>query len=63
MFEAAVATGNGRQTAPNLTVLRPQRPNLSSDDETNVGTEMSGWSSDYGLPFRERSLRDAPVRL
>jgi putative transposase len=38
------------KTVPNLTVLRPQRPNLS-DDETNVGTEMSGWSSDYGLPI------------
>jgi hypothetical protein len=38
------------KTAPNLTVLRPQRPHLS-DDETNVGTEMSGWSSDYGLPI------------
>lgn len=38
------------KTAPNLTVLRPQRPNLS-DDETNPRTEMSGWSSDYGLPI------------
>lgn len=38
------------KASPNLMVLRPQRPNLS-EDEANVGTEMSGWSSDYGLPI------------
>jgi putative transposase len=38
------------ESHPHLTLLQTKRPNLS-EDETNLGIEMSGWSSDYGLPI------------